>query len=195
MLPLKDLAYGGDYATRTLPLIDPTNGKPTGQLTFEVCLMSALEASLIEEHTVMEYQRWDPVDGWGEKLVLTDPGRWSTANGTRFEKDFDAIVPAIPEGWVVTKAWTTLSTSENVMGGSMLHRLTPWIGIPRRLVGQAIYAGALGFVRCARMSPSLPSPLRMGRSDGIFPSRMGGGAVGGSISAAVGTATPARKSG
>lgn len=65
---------------------------------------------------MFQYQTWSSVSGWGDFLSPGDPGLWSTANGTRFEKTFEAVEPDIPTDWVVLKAWATISTSFDVEG-------------------------------------------------------------------------------
>lgn len=113
-LALKDLTQ--DESPYSVQLINPNTGKPGGIVEVEAFLQTAIEASNTEEHVVMEFQRWDRSAGWGPTLNSSDPGRWSTANGTRFEKDFESIIPDIPEGWVVLKSWTTVSTTSDFEG-------------------------------------------------------------------------------
>ncbi len=102
------------------------------QIELEASILTPNEANSVEEQVVYEYQRWEPVIGWGPSLLPTDPGRyfpipvqwfyndvlfrWSAAGGTRFEKEFDAIIPPIPDGWVVNKPWGTVSTSRDPEG-------------------------------------------------------------------------------
>ena len=102
--------------TKSLKLKNPDTGKMRGDIEIEVCTKLAIDASNEEEHLVYEYQRWQAVIGWGHSLLPGDPGRWSSANGTRFEKEFDNIVPDIPTGWVVMKAWSTVSTTTDPEG-------------------------------------------------------------------------------
>lgn len=97
-------------------LINPNTGKAGGECLVHVHLRSVIDAGNEEEHNVFQYQTWGSLSGWSDSLSPGDPGLWSTANGTRFEKTFEHIEPDIPTDWIVKKPWATISTSSDVEG-------------------------------------------------------------------------------
>jgi len=113
-LPVKDLTE--ESQELKVKLMDPNSGKPGGICTVHVLLRSVEDVGNEEEHTVFQYQTWGSISGWSDSLSPGDPGLWSTANGTRFEKKFEHIEPDIPTGWEVLKPWATISTSTDVEG-------------------------------------------------------------------------------
>ncbi len=96
VINLKDLGLKCDrpYSAETrivqksVKLIDPSAGKLQGVADIEVELLTVDEAVSIQEHIIYEYQRWQPVVLWGSTkpghLLPTDPGKWSTDNGSKF---------------------------------------------------------------------------------------------------------------
>ncbi len=55
--------------------------------------------------TVLEYQRWLPVRGWGTVLLPTDPGKWSDESGASFGATREEVEPSLPSGWEVCAGW------------------------------------------------------------------------------------------
>jgi hypothetical protein len=54
------------------------------------------------EHIVFEYERWQPVIGWGSKSLLpTDAGNYSNEYGTKFARTFNEVAPPVPRGWSI----------------------------------------------------------------------------------------------
>lgn len=118
IIPTKDVKPKPEI--KTLKLINPESGKFEGEMEVELTSMDILAASSIEEQTVYEYQRWQPVVLWGSDypghLLPTDPGRWSSADGRRFAGTFDEVAPPLPEGWDTLKPWSIMLTSGDLGG-------------------------------------------------------------------------------
>lgn len=71
--------------------------------------MDANRANSVQEHTVYEFQRWQPIVEWGNDfpghLLPTDPGKWSSGTGDKFGMTFESVEPVLPEGWEVITPW------------------------------------------------------------------------------------------
>lgn len=118
IIPVKDAK--DEPEIKTLQLINPGSGKFEGEITVELSYMDVHAASSMQEQTLYEYQRWQPVVLWGSDypghLLPTDPGRWSSADGRRFAETFDAVAPPLPEGWETIKPWSIMLTSGDLGG-------------------------------------------------------------------------------
>lgn len=118
IIPVKDV--GPEPEIKTVKLINPDSGKFEGEITVDICYMDVNAASSIQEQTLYEFQRWQPVVLWGSDypghLLPTDPGRWSSADGRRFAETFDEVAPALPEGWETLKPWSIMLTSGDLGG-------------------------------------------------------------------------------
>lgn len=105
---------------RVLKVINPETGKFEGELEVELSYMDIHAASSIEEHTLYEFQRWQPVVLWGADypghLLPTDPGRWSTSDGRRFAETFEQVAPPLIEGWETIKPWSIMLTTGDLGG-------------------------------------------------------------------------------
>lgn len=107
--------------TKVVKLVSPIDGKAAGEAEFLVSILSLTEACNVQEHTVYEFQRWNPVQDWGNSdppghLLITDPGRWSSEDGKRFGKDMESVSPPVPSGWDITKSWRTYGSDEDPEG-------------------------------------------------------------------------------
>jgi hypothetical protein len=128
ILNLKDLPIKveGDFnnearsVDKTLKIIDPETGKSHGTISVVVELLTCEEAVSIQEHTVYEYQRWQPIVYWGASrpghLLPSDPGKWSNDTGLRFGDAINEVAPPIPASFVITKNWYVLATEHDQDG-------------------------------------------------------------------------------
>jgi hypothetical protein len=72
------------------------------QITVMVQKVPSKKALRHAEHIVFEYERWQPVIGWGSKSLLpTDPGSYANEYGTKFAKTFNEVAPPVPRGWSI----------------------------------------------------------------------------------------------
>ena len=117
VLPLRSVKYNEDAVQKTLPILHPKTNKDTqGTSTLAVDLVSKTRAFAMEEHVLIEYQRWQAI-GWGSKrpghFLPTDRvHRWGTLDGTYTHQDFPTIVAhacEIRDNHVVEKDWCVYS--------------------------------------------------------------------------------------
>lgn len=105
-------------------LIDPNSGQTNGKILFQIQIKSPEEALTTDEHSVYQYQRWQPIldasinDQWGSSypghLLPTDYrhikyGCWSTIDGITYGKSQEDLHP-LPDGWAVKHHWLVQST-------------------------------------------------------------------------------------
>lgn len=112
-LDLKDveITLGMAEAFHTLSLSDIKNGEKISSATVtigvQVKTMEEYEAELHD--TIYEYERWTPTGGWGSDypghLLPTDPGRWSSEDGSKWGMEMAEVEPPIPEGMVSSDHW------------------------------------------------------------------------------------------
>lgn len=105
---------------KNVTLIEPNTGQKNGVVRFEMEITTPQQAALYDEHTVFEYQRWEPIKGWGSTypghLLPTDPGCWSTVNGQKFANKLIDVSPGILEGWKIDRQWHYLATDDDPDG-------------------------------------------------------------------------------
>eukprot|EP01038_Epipyxis_sp_PR26KG_P008953 gene8953-12074_t len=118
VIKLKDLfaSIGQSKPNRgKYKLVNPQNGKNKGEVELDITFLSVAEAASVQEHTVYEFERWQPVIEWGHTpapghFYPRDPGRWCTEDGKKYGNELEDIAPPIPPGWTVTESWHTIST-------------------------------------------------------------------------------------
>jgi len=59
------------------------------------------KAASTKEEKVYEYEHYG-LTSWSP---LTDPGRFSLADGTRWDDDIEKLCPSLPPGWCVDLQW------------------------------------------------------------------------------------------
>ncbi len=116
ILHLKDFAIGGIYKRKEIKLIRQENGKVEGSVVVSIQVQTAEQAASVQEHCIFEFQRWKGEWGSLDCFIVTDPGRWSTLDGTLFANEIDEIAPKIPKGWSVTRDWMTGVTDKDPDG-------------------------------------------------------------------------------
>jgi hypothetical protein len=88
---------------------------------FEVCSIPAEIARTMDTYSAFEYQRFEPIVGWGHDLpghlLPTDPGRWASGDGKKWGLKFDDVVPQMPEGYEETAPWSVWFGEENDADG------------------------------------------------------------------------------
>jgi len=47
---------------------------------------------------------------------MTDPGRWSTLDGQKFENEIDDVALPVPPGWAILREWMTGVTDNDPDG-------------------------------------------------------------------------------
>lgn len=95
---------------------DPNTGKAVGEVEFQVFSMPAGRAKTMETHTAYEFERFEPIVGWGHDspghLLPTDPGRWCSGDGKKWSLQFDEVVPELRAGFTVSTPWSVFMGEE-----------------------------------------------------------------------------------
>jgi hypothetical protein len=85
---------------KTLTVIRSSDGAERGEIDVLVRRLPAREALAVHHEVVYEYQRWQPVIGWGSKypghLLPTDPGKWSTMDGRAWAATWEKLTGGYP---------------------------------------------------------------------------------------------------
>lgn len=89
-----------DPVKKTCNIIRSADGVSRGEIDILVSRVSLLEALSLHHEVLYEYQRWQPIVGWGNKypghLLPTDPGKWSTVDGRLFSHEWEALAVDMP---------------------------------------------------------------------------------------------------
>ena len=111
VLQCNDVLNSSQLVYKTLKLINPANGSVVGDVDINVQVMTPYEARKLHLHSAYEYERWQPVVGWGnyKHFLPSDPGRWSTSDGKRFSDKVEDVVPMDDHVWKVSKNWYTVA--------------------------------------------------------------------------------------
>lgn len=121
-LKLEDImAKGiGEIATFTIPLFHPVSSqRMTSSITLQAVLQPKTLAFAYFEETFYEFQRWQPVRGWGSNkpgfLLPTDPHRFFTCDGSFQTMAWDDILlrhGPYPEGHENQTQWHAVPSAE-----------------------------------------------------------------------------------
>jgi len=116
VIHLKDFQVGGVYKKKEVKLIRQDDGKFEGSLVVSIQVQTVEQAASFQEHYIYEFQRWKGDWGSLDCFLMTDPGRWSTLDGQKFQNEIDDIAPQVPPGWTVLREWMTGVTDDDADG-------------------------------------------------------------------------------
>ena len=78
--------------------------------------MPAGRAKTMETYAAYEFQRYEPIVGWGHDspghLLPTDPGRYCSGDGKKWSLKFDDVVPVLPDGYIEVSPWSVFRGEE-----------------------------------------------------------------------------------
>lgn len=91
------------------------------KVEFEAFIMPAKRARTMETYTAYEFERFEPIVGWGHDspghLLPTDPGRYCSGDGKQWSLKFDDVVPQLPPGFMERTPWSVFLGGESDTSG------------------------------------------------------------------------------
>jgi len=119
-VPIKVSQLVNEKKYFTKNLFHPDTGAPLAStIIFEACLSNKQDAFHEIEQYEYEYERWQPIVGWGQSypghLLPTDPGSFSNHSCDRFGKKFEEVEPNILDGYEAD-IWQYLTTKHSAEG-------------------------------------------------------------------------------
>jgi hypothetical protein len=105
---------------------------PGGNVEIGLELITAFQARGTVRSTVYEYERYQPVIGWGSTypghILPSDLGTWQNKDAKTWGMSFSEVVSPTREGHDVLQSWGYQRTKKDPDGWmySMAYRRTPW---------------------------------------------------------------------